>query len=112
MPMPNLEDLEGDLDATCMSSLGDSIAYTPVVGEVVTRGYVNYRDAVREIETGQVIAQDITVEILISAAPEKPTGAARITLGKLPGLIFKPANVRRSGEGGTHWEFEVVRTNA
>lgn len=111
MPLPTLESLEGRMDDACMSILGDSIAYTPVAGAVVTRGYVDYRDALREIETGQVIAQDITVGILIAAAPARPTTPCRITLAKAPGFTFKPVNVRRD-QSGTHWEFELDKVNA
>lgn len=94
------------MDAKCMLLLGDSISYTPVAGAVVTRGYVDYRDALRDISTGQVYAQDITVTILIAEAPSKPAAADSVSLGKLPGLTFKPVNVRRD-ESGSHWEFEL-----
>ena len=63
------------------------------------------------LDGAQAIEQDIGVQLLKSAVPQKPSGACRITLGKLAGLTFKPVNVR-SDTSGNYWEFEVVKVNA
>lgn len=73
------------------------------------RGYVDYADALRDMETGRIVEQDISVEVLIADVPTKPNGNCRVILGKIPGLTFKPINVRRD-KGGAHWQFEVSRT--
>lgn len=113
MTFPRLEDLEGEfLDAPTMEILGDSITYkTPGGSFVPIRGYVDFGDQARDLETGQIIAQDITVEVLHADVPVRPTGPCRVTIGKLPGTIYKPVNVRNSRDGN-HWIFEVERVNA
>jgi hypothetical protein len=113
MTGPRLEDMQDDdLDAACMAALGDTIRYKPVGGAYRTlSAYVSYADAIRDIETGQMIAQDITVDMLIADVPVKPSGQCRLTLARLSGLTFRPINVRRDN-AGTHWQFEVEKVNA
>lgn len=111
MSLPTLESLEGPMNRACIDTLGDSITYTPVAGAAVTHGYVNYRDALRDIATGTVIEQDITVAILIVDAPVRPTSPCRIVLGKVPGKTFRPIAVRLD-ESGDHWEFELEKVGA
>jgi hypothetical protein len=106
MSQPALEDFEGGLNAQCMALLGDSLTYTPVSGSPVTRGYVDYRDVARDIQTGQIIAQDIMVQILRTDAPVRPSSSCRVALGKIAGTTFRPINIRRD-ESGDHWEFEL-----
>lgn len=105
---PALEDIAGaSLDVPVMATLGDSIQYQAAGGAFVPlRAYVDYADALRDVSTATIIDQDISVEMLVSDLAAKPADADRITLGKLPGLTFKPINVRRSS-GGAHWQFEV-----
>ncbi len=113
MTEATLEDLEGAfLDAPCMAILGDTIRYRPSGGSFRTaKAYVEYQGTLRSLDTGQVIEQDITVQILANDLAAKPGGTARITLPKIPGITYKPANIRRD-RSGTHWEFELVRVNA
>lgn len=108
---PTLESLDGDLDQITMAALGDSVRYMPEGGAFsALRGYVDFGEALRDIETGKVIEQDITVQLLISDAPDRPNGRCRIRIIRLPDLTFKPVNVR-TNRSGTHWEFEVARTD-
>lgn len=112
--MSVLEDMEGAfMDGPCMEYLGDSIAYKTAAASSFTEmhAYVDYRDMARSFDGAQAIEQDIGVQLLKSDVPQKPSGACRITLGKLAGLTFKPVNVR-SDTSGNYWEFEVVKVNA
>lgn len=109
---PRLEDLQVPIAAGCMERLGDSIAYKAPGGSYVPiRGYVDFGEAARDLETGQIIAQDITVEVTHAAVAVRPTALARVTIDKLPGLTFKPVNVRNSNDGD-HWIFEVEKVSA
>jgi hypothetical protein len=110
---PTLEDIEGSfLDAPTMAILGDSISYKTSGGSFVAiRGYVDFGESARDLETGQIIAQEITVEVLRTDVPVRPNAQCRVTIGKLAGRIYKPVNIRNS-EDGNHWLFEVDRVNA
>jgi hypothetical protein len=108
-----LEDMEGAfLDAPCMAALGDSIGYkaSGASSFAALHGYVDYRDQVRALEAGQAIEQDVMVQVLRSDVPVRPDATCRITLGRISGAVFRPANVR-SDESGRYWEFDVVKTN-
>ena len=109
---PTLEDMQDDgLDAVCMAALGDSIEYQPVGGAFAPlRAYVEYPEAIRSIETGQIVEQDIVVEVLRSDVPVRPSGICRVRLGRYQGATFKPVNVRLD-RSGAHWQFEVVQIN-
>lgn len=109
---PVLEDVEATLDEACMAGLGDGIGYKASGAATFTpmRAYVEYGELARSFDGGQAIAQDIKVELLRSQVPARPTAAVRITLGKLPGLTFRPVNVGLANSG-THWAFEVERVN-
>lgn len=114
MTAPTLEDIEaGFLDAPCMAVLGDTIQYRPAgrATFATIRGYVEHAEALRDIGTGQVIEQDVTVDVLKSDVPVRPSALCRVRLPKVAGTTFKPANVR-SDASGTHWQFEIVKTNA
>lgn len=107
-----LEDLEGSfLDEPCMAILGDTITYKPVMGSATTiKAYVDFPEEIQSLEGGRAVAQEITVQVLISDVPVRPSGACRVTIRKLPGLTYKPVNVRRD-RSGSHWEFELVQAN-
>lgn len=106
---PRLEDLEAELlNEQCMAGLGDAVWYKPAAGVYADlRGYVDYGEALRDLENGKVIEQDITVQMLKTDVPVRPSGQCRITLSRIPESIFKPVNVR-SDRSGSHWEFEVA----
>jgi len=109
MTRPTLDALTPALDRTCADILGDTIQYAADGTMFAARqAYVDYRDAVKAFEAAQVIEQDVTVAGLLKAdVPARPTSAARITLTRLPGLTFRPINVRTDA-AGTGWEFEVT----
>jgi len=106
---PRLEDVEAELlNEPCMAALGDAVRYKPAAGAFTDfSAYVDYGEALRDLETGKAIEQDITVQILKSDVPVKPNSQCRITLGRVPDQTFKPINVR-SDRSGAHWEFEVA----
>lgn len=108
---PVLEDMDA-LDTTCMAILGDGIEYQPAGGAFAPlRAYVDYGEAERDLQTGKVIAQDITVEAMHADVPIRPSAVCRVQLGKRPGDTFRPVNVRNS-EDGTHWRFELEKVSA
>lgn len=107
--MSTLEDLESGLDDACMSTLGDSISYTPAGGSALAiKAYVNHEEVARSLDNGAAIEQAMTLEIQRSAIPLRPASGDRITLAKVAGKTFKPANVTLN-PGGTHWIFELVK---
>lgn len=107
-----LEDMEGAfLDAPCMAALGDSIRYMAVGGSFVAMlAYVDHAEGSRPLGTGEVIEQDMSVQVLRSDVPVRPSSACRVTVGKVPGKTFKPVNVRRDTTG-QFWEFELALVN-
>lgn len=107
-----LEILTDDVDDACMAALGETISYAANGSTYAdTLAYVDYRDGVRPLDIGQMVAQDILVTILKTDLAAKPTSTARLTLPRLTGATFKPINVR-SDESGTHWEFDVQQVSA
>ena len=105
----NLEDLETDfLDVPCMDVLGDTIGYKAAgrATFATIKGYVEHADALRDIGTGQVIDQDVTVEVLRVDVPIRPGSGARIRFPRITGATFKAVNARVSNSG-TAWIFEV-----
>ncbi len=111
MPLPSLEDFESTLNRTSMDVLGDSIEYQ-VVGGAFTpkKAYGEFADAIRDISTGTVISQDITLQMLVDDLQRRPNGSDRVRVSRIGSTIYKPVNVRRS-QDGKHWEFEVVTAN-
>ena len=110
--MSTLEDLEAGMDAACMAALGDSITFRPAGGSVLPlSAYVDFEELARSLDGGQAIEQAMTVQILCSDLPARPTGSDRVTLGKVPGKTFKPINVTRD-KSGTHWAFDLQAVNA
>lgn len=112
-PPRTLEDFDAGDDAVCDDLVGDTIQYRAAGAPSFTthKAYVDYADSLRSIETGQVIEQDISVELRKALIAAKPTAAARITLARLPGRTFKPVNVRSSSDGA-YWIFEVQQIHA
>lgn len=106
---PRLEDMQDDdLDRACMDGLGDGIQYRAEGGDYSPfSAYVDYGEALRDLETGKKIEQDITVQMLKSDLAFRPTARDRVTLNRVPGKTYRPINIR-SDRSGTHWEFEVA----
>lgn len=111
MAIPNLNDWTATLDEVCRDYLGETIQYKPAGGSFgdVT-AHVDYRDMIKAFEAGQAVAQDIGLSLMKADVPAKPTRDCRVQLARLPGLTFRPINVR-SDESGTHWECEVVQAD-
>jgi hypothetical protein len=108
MTRPTLEDLTAGVDETCAAILGDTIQYA-ADGATFSplKAYVNYRDAEKQFEGAEAVAQDITVSgLLKSTVPVKPGAGVRLTLPRIAGKTWKPINAR-TDESGTGWEFEV-----
>lgn len=107
MPLPTLESFTAALDRTCADVLGDAIQYAHTGTPFVTlRAHVDYRDASRPLDVGEVIEQDVTLSILKVDVPGRPTAQTRLTLPRIAGKTFRPINIR-TDESGTAWEFEV-----
>jgi hypothetical protein len=108
MPMPRLEDLDRILDRTTTDVLGDRIVYRPAGAPLYASlsAIVDYRDGQVPFGGGEVVAQDIKVNVLIVDTPTRPSKDVRLQLPKIAGRTFRPINVRRD-EPGTGWEFEL-----
>lgn len=113
MTFPALEDLEAQwLDRPCMDILGDSIEFKLAGGDFVPKkAFGEFAEAIRDISTGTVISQDITLQMLIEDLPRRPIESDRLRIARIPNVTYKPVNVRRD-RNGSHWEFEVVKVNA
>lgn len=112
MPLPNLESFDALLDGYCSDILGDTIGYSQNGGETVTlKAFANHRDGERTFDSAKVIEQDMSIQILASLLPSKPTAADRVTLPKIAGQMFKPIAIRRD-DSGNYWEFELKAVNA
>jgi len=113
MTFPALEDLEDQfLNRTCMDVLGDSLEFKLAGGSYVPmKAYGDFADAIRDLSTGTVISQDISLQMLATDLPRRPIESDRVRISRLGASIYKPTNVRRS-QDGKHWEFELVKVNA
>lgn len=113
MTFPALEDLEGEwLDRPCMDALGDSIEFQLAGGSFAPlKAFGDFAEALRDMSTGTVIDQDITLQVLIGDLPRRPFGSDRVRVARVPGATFKPTNVRRD-QSGKHWEFELEKVGA
>lgn len=108
---PRLDNMLDTLGTTCMDILGDAITYQAPGGSYLPiRGYVEFGDQIQDLETGKIIAQNISVEVLKTSIAARPTGAARIVLPASPGITYRPINIR-NGRDGDHWLFEVEKVN-
>lgn len=109
---PRLEDMLDDLATSSADILGDGLSYTPAGGTATPmRGYVDFGEQQQDMQTGKVIAQDITVELPIALCPVRPTAACRLAINILVDMIFRPVNVERSDDG-RHWVFNLERVSA
>ncbi len=113
MTFPRLEDVQGEfLDKPCIDFLGDSLTYKAdgASSFAPISGFVDFSDQPQDIGNGQIIAQDISVEILIADFPVRPNANCRITIGRIPGLTFKPINIGRD-KSGAHWSFNLEKVH-
>lgn len=107
MALPDLESLTDGLIATCDAIVGDAMqwrlpggAFEPV------RGFVDYGEALRDIDTGRLVEQAITVTLSKLECAIRPNENCRMILGRIPTMQFRPVNVM---DKGTDWQFEVKR---
>ena len=108
MPIPNLDDLTDQLDATVSAYLDELISYQlPPAAAVDLRADVNYREHQRDLGGVAAMEQDMMVRLRTSLVAEKPNSNVRIQLTKRPGKTYKPANVGLD-DSGTHYEFELA----
>lgn len=113
MTFPALEDLEAEwLDRPVMDALGDSIEFQLAGGSFTAKkAFGEFAEALRDMSTGTVIDQDITLQILMVDLPRRPIPSDRVRVARIPGSTFKPINVRRD-QSGKHWEFELEKVGA
>lgn len=107
MAIPTLESMDARLDANCTDILGDSVRYAAdgaTYADIAM--HVIYADGQIGIGDVHAIAQDITVSVMKTRVPEKPSGSARLQFPKLPDQTFKPVNISND-DSGTHWLFQV-----
>lgn len=107
----DLESLTPSMDAAIDEALGERITYRVNGGPpIYPKAHVTYGDAPQDLGAGQAIEQDITLSIRKISLPNMPTSADRITLGKRPGVVFKPTNPSHD-DSGYHWivNLKVVR---
>lgn len=105
MPLPDLESRTEMLFTKIDELLGDTITVVLPGGQSVTfKANVNHRDKTRVLDFATATAQDILIDI--DKALGKPAPTWRITLPRLPGKTFAPADVG-GDESGFRWEFTV-----
>ena len=107
----DLESLTGEIDAVTADVLGERITYRVNGGPpIYPKAHVYYADMQHDIGAGQAIEQDITLYVRKISLPAMPNSSDRITLGKRPGVIFKPVNPSHD-DSGTHWvvNLKIVR---
>lgn len=108
MAIPNIAAFADRLHRTSADALGGTIQYRAAGSPlfVSLQAHIDYGDQAQGFEAAQVIEQNIRVKVLKADVPAKPTKAARLTLPKVPGVLFRPENAGTS-KSGAHWIFEV-----
>lgn len=108
MVIPNINTVFDDAAIGVVDDiLGDTIQYKPKGGVYADlQGYVDYGEAVRDIATGILIDQDISLKIAKALVPARPGGNDRLILPKLPNVEFKPINTQDVGDD---WLIAVQR---
>lgn len=105
MPLPTLDALTAVLDSTAVALLGDPLTYVATAGAApVARGFVDFGESARDFGASAAVEREITVELRIADVPARPTSAARISFGAMPGATFQPIDITREG---TMWRFGV-----
>lgn len=101
--MNDLESLTPGMDDAIDDILGERITYRVDGGPpIYPKAHVYYADAPTDLGAGVGIEQDITVHIRKIRLPRMPNSSDRITLGKRPGVNFKPVNPSLD-DSGLHW---------
>lgn len=102
--MTELEALSPELFAKCDDTLGETITYVVgATGTILTpAATVDYADAIRDIGAGQLVEQEMMVEIRKALLPAAPASTDRIQLPKRPGKTYFPGTVK-TDETGHYW---------
>ena len=101
--MTELEALSPELFAKCDDTLGETIIYVTATGAILSiNATVDYADAIRAIGAGQLVEQDMMVEIRKSLLPAEPGSAVRMQLPQRPGKTYYPGTVK-TDETGHYW---------
>lgn len=95
------------LDEPCLEIIGDSIEWSRSgAAWVPLLAFVDSGESTLDLTTGKMIQQDHAIEVPKASLPGRPGAADRLKIGKLPGMVFRPVNVRHAGR---FWAFEVER---
>lgn len=102
--MTDLEALSPALFATCDGTLGDTITYVvSETGTILTiAATVDYADGIRDIGAGQMVEQEMMVEIRKVLLPAAPSKYDRMQFPKRPGQTYFPGTVK-TDETGHYW---------
>ncbi len=100
----DFDKLTDRMDALHAKKMQDKIRYVTAAGIVMKDlgCFVDYEDGSLDIGAGQLVDQDISIEIPKSSVPAEPSGAVRIQLPRISGRTFKPGEVK-TDQNGTHW---------
>jgi len=100
--MTDLESLTPALFAQCDETVGDTITYV-ANGTILTfKATVDYADSVRDIGAGQMVEQEMMVEIRKTLLPAEPSRNDRIQLPRRPGQTYFPGTVE-TDTSGHYW---------
>lgn len=98
--MTELDALSPALFATCDDTVGEAIVYVLAGGTILSiNATVDYGDGVRNIGAGQMIDQEMMVEIRKSLLPAEPSSTERMQFPKRPGLTYRPGTVKTDTTG-------------
>jgi hypothetical protein len=107
MAMPDFEDLTDRLFCTCEQMLGDTIQYRSAGGEFrEIKATVDYGEMLRDAGTGQFIDNDVTISVLKTTLPDRPTKDDLVKLPKMAAAVLRPINTL---DMGREWLFGVQR---
>lgn len=85
--------------------LGDTITVVVPSSQPATiKAHVSHRDKTRVLDFATATAQDILIDLDKALFSAKPVSSWRISLPRLPGRIFSPAEVN-TDDSGFRWEF-------
>lgn len=107
MPLPDLESRTDMLFSKSDTLLGDTFTVVvPGSAPAMIKRQVSHRDKTRVLDFATATAQDILIELDKATFPARPLATWRITLPRLPGRTFAPAEVN-TDESGFYWEIGV-----
>lgn len=98
------DQLTDRMDAAHAKRMGDRIRYTTADGVTIPQlaCFVDYGDGDLDVGAGQLVEQDISIEIPKSSLVSKPSSGVRLVLPRRSENTFRPAEVATDANG-THW---------